>query len=232
MVFKKRLLLAAAVAALPVAPLPAYAVDTAAVVSDCSTITAMPAGSTSGIYMDVTGHLCTNANGSGGGAVTVADGADTAEGHIGDSSWVSGNGTVIALLKALNGFAASSIPTTQSGVAAAVNGCDKTAFYDASTSGKTVVVAGVSAKKIYICGYIIGTGGTATNVEFGSGTGAACVTTYAKITPTWQLTANQRQGFATPFWTGLITLNNADSLCINASAANAVQAQVFYTIQP
>lgn len=39
------------------------------------------------------------AGGGGGGAMTVADGADVTLGAIADVAWVSGNGTVISLLK-------------------------------------------------------------------------------------------------------------------------------------
>lgn len=39
--------------------------------------------------------------GGGGGAVTVADGADVAQGAVGDVAWVSGNGTVISILKTI-----------------------------------------------------------------------------------------------------------------------------------
>lgn len=35
----------------------------------------------------------------GAGAVTLADGADAAQGTTSDAAWVSGNGTVVALLK-------------------------------------------------------------------------------------------------------------------------------------
>lgn len=37
--------------------------------------------------------------GGGGGAVTIANGADAAEGNVSDVAWVSGDGTVISLLK-------------------------------------------------------------------------------------------------------------------------------------
>lgn len=37
--------------------------------------------------------------GGGGGPVTIADGADVAQGSISDAAWVAGDGTVIALLK-------------------------------------------------------------------------------------------------------------------------------------
>lgn len=41
--------------------------------------------------------------GSGGGAATIADGADVAEGTTSDVAWVSGSGTVIAILKGIFG---------------------------------------------------------------------------------------------------------------------------------
>lgn len=43
----------------------------------------------------------------GGGAATIADGADVAEGAVADAVWTSGNGTVIGLLKGLMGKLAS-----------------------------------------------------------------------------------------------------------------------------
>lgn len=42
-------------------------------------------------------------SGGGGGAVTIADGADVAEGSVSDAAWVAGDGTVISLLKAIAG---------------------------------------------------------------------------------------------------------------------------------
>lgn len=192
----------------------------------------------------------------GGGPATIADCADVAEGCKADAANTS---TVIGQLKQIQSNTSGPIPTQAPTVNIGATGisqttpgttnlvslsgsasstfktlitCDKSAFYDASTNGKTVLVTGVSSQKIYICGIIIGTGGTATNVDIGSGTGAACVTTYTKIAPAWQLAANQRAGFNGEFWNGLVTLNNADHLCINTSAGNAVQALVLYTQQP
>jgi hypothetical protein len=45
----------------------------------------------------------------GGGAVTIADGADVAQGTTTDAAWSSGAGTVIALLKKIAGGAASDV---------------------------------------------------------------------------------------------------------------------------
>jgi hypothetical protein len=51
----------------------------------------------------------TQPGGSGGGAVTIADGADVAEGSTTDAAWVAGNGTVISLLKAIAGSGGSAV---------------------------------------------------------------------------------------------------------------------------
>jgi hypothetical protein len=47
--------------------------------------------------------------GAGGGAVTVADGADVAQGAKADAAWVSGDGTVIALLKKIASAGGSAV---------------------------------------------------------------------------------------------------------------------------
>lgn len=47
--------------------------------------------------------------GGGGGAVTIADGADVAEGTRADAAWVSGSGTVISLLKKIASAGGSAV---------------------------------------------------------------------------------------------------------------------------
>lgn len=219
-----KLVLCASVALLPLAPLPAYAVDTAVVVSSCSAIATISVGSTSGIFMDTTGHLCTNASATLSGLVGVkgADGTNIAS--AGNPLNVQDTNSA-ALLSAAQG----AIPTTQSGTATAVTGCDHFATYDASDNGKKTVVTGVSAKKTYICGWMMGTGGTATNLTLGTGTGADCVTTFVAATPAWQLAANQRVGMNSPFYNGHALGNAADNVCVNASAGNAHQVLIYYT---
>jgi hypothetical protein len=118
----------------------------------------------------------------------------------------------------------------QSGVNKGVISCDTHAFYDGSTALKTIV-AGVSAKKIYVCGWIAATDGTATNLSLTSGTGTDCVTTSVGITPAYNLAANDRVGDHTAWWSGLITLANADNLCGFASAANGHSFEIWYTVQ-
>ena len=107
------------------------------------------------------------------------------------------------------------------------NFCDSTAVYDASTSGSTQLVALVSGKTIYVCGFNFFSAGTA-NVKLTYGTGTACATGSTNLTPAYQFTA--QTGIvqpAMPF--GYLTKSAAsNALCINSSAAVAVQAMVFY----
>lgn len=49
----------------------------------------------------------TAAAAGGGGPVSIADGSDTAEGSVADAAWVSGNGTVISILKKIASSGAS-----------------------------------------------------------------------------------------------------------------------------
>jgi hypothetical protein len=242
------------------------------------------------IIRDTMKEICNNGIPSaGGGAVTIAGGADVAEGQIGDTST---QGTVLGFLSSLFnntvgladestssgqkwskvgcnvttaaptyttaksdpvscdtagnvrtttptvGATGAAVPASAnylgaqaSAVLKGVTQCDTHAFYDASDNGKKTVVAGVSNKKIYICGYIMATGSTATNLSLTSGTGSDCASTSTAITPAYQLAANDRVGANVAFWNGLVTLANADNLCVNASAGNAHQVEVFYTVQ-
>lgn len=107
--------------------------------------------------------------------------------------------------------------------------CDQHAFFD-STTQLTTLVAGVSGRKVYICGYIVSTGATATNIGLTSGTGTNCASTSVAITPVYKLLANDSRGANSPTWNGLITLANGDNLCQSASAANDHQVEVWYAI--
>lgn len=58
----------------------------------------------SGLTIAATPVVSLNASGGGGGeAVTIADGADIAQGSRADAAWVSGSGTVIGITKAIVG---------------------------------------------------------------------------------------------------------------------------------
>jgi len=107
--------------------------------------------------------------------------------------------------------------------------CDQHAFVDNATQLQTIV-AGVASRKTYVCGYIMSTAATATNISLTSGTGTNCVTTSVAITPAYNLLANDRVGFSSPSWNGLITLTAADNLCVSKSAANSGQIEVWFAI--
>lgn len=117
------------------------------------------------------------------------------------------------------------------GLMAGLKTCDLHAKYDASDNGSITMVTGVSGRKVYICGFILATGGTATNLKLREGSDANCATNGADLTPAYQLTANDKIGMMAAFWTGLVVSTNAYYVCVNASAGNAHQAQLWYTIQ-
>ena len=118
------------------------------------------------------------------------------------------------------------------GLLAPIRGCDQSATYDASTSGSTRIITGVSGRKVYICGYIISVGGTATNVKLIQGTGTNCGTgSDPALTPAYQLAANGNIGEMAAFWNGTATATNANDVCVNTSAGNAVQVKINFSIQ-
>jgi hypothetical protein len=58
---------------------------------------------------DIDGIEQVSSSGGGGGAVTIVDGGDAAEGSVSDAAWVTGNGTVIALLKKIASAGGSAV---------------------------------------------------------------------------------------------------------------------------
>lgn len=107
-------------------------------------------------------------------------------------------------------------------------GCNQSAVYDASTSGATQLVAGVSNKGIYVCGWNILAAGTV-NVSLVYGTGSTCGTGTQTMTPAFQFTAQVADVDHLPVYTGIKPVPPSNNLCINASGAVAVQAIVYYT---
>jgi len=106
-------------------------------------------------------------------------------------------------------------------------GCDNSVVYDASTSGSTQLVALTSGQTIYLCGFVLFSAGTA-NVDLRYGTGTNCATGPTKITPAFQLTAQTGASYGNG--EGVVAKTAAsNALCVNSSAAVAVQALVTYT---
>ena len=105
-------------------------------------------------------------------------------------------------------------------------GCDSSVVYDAATSGSTQLVALSSGKTIYVCGFVLFSAGT-TNVKLNYGTGTACGTGTTALTPAFQFTAQTGAAYGSS--EGYVAKTAAsNALCINSSAAVAVQALVTY----
>lgn len=105
--------------------------------------------------------------------------------------------------------------------------CNASASYDASSNGATQVVALTSGKSIYVCGYSMLVGGTATNVSLVYGTGTNCGTGQVALTPAWQFPANGGISDSYPFGNAILT-PNGQALCVKTSAGNAVQVLIRY----
>lgn len=108
--------------------------------------------------------------------------------------------------------------------------CSQSAIYDASSTGPTQLITNTGLSQIYVCGFIITTGAGAANVKLESGTGAACATGNAALTPAFQLPANGRVEDNSSMWRGL-RVAPARNVCINSSAAVAVQGVIYFTQQ-
>lgn len=106
--------------------------------------------------------------------------------------------------------------------------CRASVVYDASTNGSTVLVTGRAATQIYLCGYTLVGGGTAT-VKLVYGTGTACATGETAITPAYSMLAQTVIPDSSPNWRGL-RVPAANDLCIKTSAGVAIQG-IFYYVQ-
>ncbi len=116
------------------------------------------------------------------------------------------------------------------GLLKAVITCDLHAFYTGTDTGSKTLVAGVSGRKTYICGFALTTGTSATVLTLFKGTDADCATSGAAIGPPIALLANDKYGVMSSFWNGFVTATNADYVCINAGAGNQHTAEIWYAI--
>jgi hypothetical protein len=114
--------------------------------------------------------------GGGGGAVTIANGADVAEGSVGDAAWVSGNGTVISLLKNIANSSSSGGAVTIADGADVAEGATADVAY-VSGSGTTIsLLKGIFAKLATIItnlGSPFQAGGSIGNTTFASTQGTS-----------------------------------------------------------
>lgn len=111
--------------------------------------------------------------------------------------------------------------------------CSGSAIYSTNTNGNTELVALSGSTVIYVCGFSIATSSTtAVTVRLVKGTGTACATNEASVTPSYILQAAASTGptgIVVPpaGHTGLKTAAG-DALCIETNAAQTVQAIVWY----
>lgn len=110
--------------------------------------------------------------------------------------------------------------------------CSQNVQYDGTANGSTRIftAAAASSNRVYICGYTIQVGATATNIQLRSGTGTNCGTGTANVTPLFVLPIAGRLTDHSSTWRGLVSPGGND-LCIFTSAGNPVQAIIYYTYQ-
>lgn len=105
--------------------------------------------------------------------------------------------------------------------------CTHSAIYDASTNGPTKLVTGTTTQQIYVCGFTLLGGGTAT-VKLEYGTGGTCVTGETAITPAFSLVAQSQLVDPHTYYAGLAPAPAGNDLCLKTSAGVAIQAIVYY----
>ncbi len=109
--------------------------------------------------------------------------------------------------------------------------CDNTATYNAATSGSTQLVALTASQIIYICGYTItSNSATGVDVKFVYGTGTNCATGPTDMTPPYTLDTDLMAGMVSNrVYGNALKTAASNALCLNASAAVTVRAEVQYT---
>ncbi len=115
-------------------------------------------------------------------------------------------------------------------VAGALTGqiaCGTSAFYDGATSGEHQIIALITGKTVYVCGYVIlmpnaPSAGQTVQLDYGTGTNCAIGTTH--ISPAFGLSHVD----ASPYFRGL-SAPSGNAVCVNTGAASQMQVLVYYT---
>jgi hypothetical protein len=129
------------------------------------------------------------------------------------------------------GSAAPSIASfaggNSSGNLAGIVACDSSAQLTISTATTTQMVALVSGKSIYVCGFLFNGGGAAT-AKLVYGTGTNCATGQTSLTPAFTLASGTNVAFGGAL--GYVARTIAgNALCVTNSAAAAANVFVAYT---
>jgi hypothetical protein len=189
-------------------------------------LTCITSASTTTVNMVGGSGLPTGAGGGGGGsggAVTIADGADVTLGAKADAAAGTGTVTAMAILKQLHLDVTAAIPTGTNVIGFTSNDpCSQATKLGAPifATGSTQIIAGVSAKKTYICSADLITA-SAQNIALVEGTGTVCATNIFGLAggttaaSGWNLAANG--GLTKGSGSGTVYSPSADS---NGTAAN------------
>lgn len=124
------------------------------------------------------------------------------------------------------------------GTAVVADPCDANAksFAPFSITTGTQVIAGVSAKKVYVCAINL-VAGAATNVALVEGAGSVCASGTtgmaggATAGTGWNFAANGGLSQGNGGASIMATAVNADNVCLLVSAANQVSGVIAYVIQ-
>lgn len=134
------------------------------------------------------------------------------------------------------GATASAVPANAAYVGASASGnltgvvgCDAHKFVHVTSATDTLLVQGVTAKTIKICGVLVWFAGTNTVfLENTASTNANCSSANTQIAGAWSGVAQSIGGFNSSFWNGLAN-TSANGLCLNSTGTGAVDVDLFYT---
>lgn len=214
------------------------------VVTTCGTApTTLKAGQVlPGSFVDINGNTCTSSGSGGGVAANVVTNSSTSSVT---TNWSTINNITLASGKgnggsgSLNVYVASDQPPlpiafSSSGTAnTAAVGCDSHVFKHITSATDTVVVQGVSAKTIKICGALASFSGSAAQSIFLENTASAnnnCSSSNTQITGLWtgNSSSPSTEGFYNPIWGGLSN-TSGQGVCVNSSGTGGVDLDVWYT---
>lgn len=110
--------------------------------------------------------------------------------------------------------------------------CDHQKFVHITTATDTLLVQGVTAKTVRVCGLLLSFSGSAAQgvfLENTASTSANCLSANTQIGMLWtgNATTPMSSGWYNPTWGGFAN-TSANGLCINSSGTGGVDATVFY----
>lgn len=172
---------------------------------------------------------------SAGGALKVDGSAATQPVSLSGVSTAANQSTANTALAAIQTSAATTatnsalaIPTIQSGGVTALISCDNHVTASITSATDTLLVQGVTAKTIYICGWRARAAGVATwYLENTASTNANCSSTLTRLTGTATEAANTGEVMNPALWSGL--KNTAgNGLCAKSTGTGGVDVDIFY----